>query len=162
DIGALVLGAGPDLLGAHVAGRALHHAVVAPRAVEIGGIESSGPGESAVEVTGAEVGYGGGLGGAPPRRAATPPPAPPRGAPPAPARASPKSTTLMSPRGPIITLLGLRSRWMTPRSCATSSASAIWAHTCKASWIASGRAAMRSPSVSPSTNSSTRNTVPGS
>ena len=41
------------------------------------------------------------------------------------ALARPKSSTLTSPSGVTLTLAGLRSRWMTPLSCAASSASAI-------------------------------------
>ena len=40
--------------------------------------------------------------------------------------ARPKSSTLTSPPGVTFTLAGFRSRWMTPRSCAASSAPAIW------------------------------------
>lgn len=40
-------------------------------------------------------------------------------------RGSPKSSTFATPSGVTITLPGLRSRWMTPFSCAASNASAI-------------------------------------
>ena len=41
------------------------------------------------------------------------------------ALAKPKSRTFTVPSGRILMLAGLRSRWMTPCSCAASSASAI-------------------------------------
>ena len=52
---------------------------------------------------------------------------------PANAFASPKSSTFTLPSGVTLMLAGLRSRWMTPFSCAASSASAIWSASFRAS-----------------------------
>ena len=51
------------------------------------------------------------------------------------ALARPKSRTLMVPSGRSLMLAGFRSRWMTPISCAASSASAIWRASGSASSI---------------------------
>ncbi len=71
------------------------------------------------------------------------------------ALASPKSRTLTLPSGVILMFAGFRSRWITPFSCANSSASAIWAPMRSASAIDSGPPTSRWASVSPSTSSMT-------
>jgi hypothetical protein len=58
--------------------------------------------------------------------------------------ASPKSRTFAAPFGVIFTLAGFRSRWMMPRSCAYSSASAICFATGSASSRGTGPFAIRS------------------
>ena len=44
----------------------------------------------------------------------------------APARAMPKSVTFARPSASMITLCGLRSRWITPRLCAKRAARRTW------------------------------------
>jgi hypothetical protein len=72
------------------------------------------------------------------------------------ALARPKSSTLTAPSAVILTLAGFRSRWTIPRSCAASSASAIWRAIGSASPSGSRPSLMRSPSVGPSMSSITR------
>ncbi len=69
--------------------------------------------------------------------------------------ANPKSRTLSLPSGRTLMFAGLRSRCTTPRSCAASSASAIWREIDTTSSKSIGPRAMRSASVSPSTSSMT-------
>ena len=71
------------------------------------------------------------------------------------ALARPKSSTLTLPSGVSFTFAGFRSRCTIPFSCAASSASAIWRAIARASSTGIGPAAIRSPSVPPSTSSST-------
>jgi hypothetical protein len=85
------------------------------------------------------------------RAAAAPAPAPLASA----SFASPKSSTFTCPLGVSLMLAGFRSRWMTPRSCAASSASAIWRAIGNASSTEIGPSVMRSASVDPSTSSIT-------
>ena len=71
------------------------------------------------------------------------------------ALARPKSRTLTLPSGVILMFAGFRSRWMTPFSCATSSASAICDAMRSESATGSGPVERRSASVSPATSSMT-------
>ena len=74
--------------------------------------------------------------------------------------AMPKSSTLTGPSGVTITFDGFRSRWITPRRCATATASAISTAIFNA-WSSGGRPShIRSASVRPGTSSITRNLVP--
>ena len=69
--------------------------------------------------------------------------------------ANPKSSTLTVPSSLTLMLAGLRSRWMTPASCAASSASAICLAMGRASSSGIGPRLMRSARVGPSTSSRT-------
>ena len=62
----------------------------------------------------------------------------------------------MVPSGRSLMLAGFKSRWMTPISCAASSASAIWRASGSASSMGIGPFAMRAARSSPSTSSMTR------
>src|SRR5262245_25728331 len=74
--------------------------------------------------------------------------------------ARPKSSTFTVPSGRTWMLAGFRSRWMIPRSCAASSASAICFAIGNASTKGTAPCAIRSASVGPSTNSITSAMVP--
>ena len=78
------------------------------------------------------------------------------------ALARPKSSTLTVPSSRTLMLAGLRSRWITPASCAASRASAMRAAMSSASSSGIGPRAIRSSSVGPSTSSSTSARVPPS
>ena len=89
-------------------------------------------------------------------RVAAAPESCPRAVPlPSSALARPKSSTFTSPSGVTLTLAGLRSRWMTPLSCAASSASAICRAMPSASTSGIGPRLRRSDRSSPSTSSIT-------
>ena len=68
------------------------------------------------------------------------------------ALANPKSSTFTVPSSLTFTLAGLRSRWMTPASCAASKASAICLAMGSASSSGIGPCLIRSASVGPSTS----------
>ena len=74
--------------------------------------------------------------------------------------ARPKSNTLTVPSSRTLMFAGLRSRWITPASCAASSASAICFAIGRASSSGIGPFEIRSTSVGPSTSSSTSARVP--
>jgi len=74
----------------------------------------------------------------------------------APRFAKPKSSTLTVPSDLILMLPGFRSRCTIPRSCAASSASAIWRANARASSSGIRPSLMRSARVGPSTSSITR------
>ena len=74
--------------------------------------------------------------------------------------ANPKSSTLTVPSSRTLMFAGLRSRWITPASCAASSASAICLPIGSASSSGIGPFEIRSARVGPSTSSSTSARVP--
>jgi hypothetical protein len=75
--------------------------------------------------------------------------------------AKPKSSTFTVPSARTLMFAGLRSRWMIPRSCAASSASAICLAIGNASSIWIAPRAIRCERSSPSTSSITSAVKPG-
>jgi hypothetical protein len=79
------------------------------------------------------------------------------------APARPKSSTFAVPSGQIMTLRGVRSRWMMPRSCAAARTAHTWAMMAAAHPTGTGSTrSIRFASVTPSTHSMTMNSSPSS